>query len=238
MKNLIDKLATASGLSVKHVNLENLAMIFAYYEDKNDFFVFIFEELADLRMKLMPDGSKQDLEYAINSLVYSLLQSEDFIHFRERFIEHNISIIIALSGVEKEEEVGLFKIEENVYTSKKYVLHYDTNNLNTLLTKIDSIEDAKNLDIVLSSLVKENSDLLKDTCSGGEWYELLLRLFIKIPFLNYNKTDIGSEDLITVEETITSSLTDEQRKLISDINKIDVKKIDAIETYILQKYQL
>ncbi len=238
MKILIEKLATASGLSVRHVELEHLAMIFAYYEDKNDFFVFIFEELADLHRKLISNDSKQDLEYAVNNLVHTLLQSEDFIQFRGRFIEHNISIIIALSGVGKEEEIGLFKIEENVYTSKKYVLHYDTNNLNTLLSKVDAVEDDINLDLVLSDLVKDNSDLLKDTHSEGGWYELLLRLFIKIPFLNYSKTDIGSEELIAIEETITSSLTEEQQKLISDINKIDVKKIDAIETHILHKYQL
>ncbi|MFI3297645.1 MAG: ABC-three component system middle component 1 [bacterium] len=238
MKQLIEKLAIDYGLNVEPVGSEQLDMLFAYYEDKNDFFLFVIENMVDLHEKLKTNDNKQELEHAINNLVYTLLQTEDFLKFKERFIEHNISIVIVVSGVVKEEEIGLFKIEENVYTSKKYVLHYDKDNLNVLLSKIGNIEDVKTLDLVLSNLVKSNSDLLKDTNSEGKWYELLLRLFIKIPFLNYNKTDIGSEELVAIEETISNSLTDEQRKLISEIHKIDIKKIDAIETHILQKYQL
>lgn len=237
MRELIETLAIGSGLHVEKVNYSQLDMMFASYKDRNDFFLFIFEELADLHKKINANSEKRDLEYAINNIVYSLLQTANFQRFKERTIEHNISIVIVLSGVSKEEEVGLFKIEENVYTSKKYVLHYDMNNLTTLLSKIDFSEDAAKLDLVLSGLVKDNSTLLKDTNERGEWYELLLRLFIKIPFLNYNKKDIGSEKLAAIEDAITNSLTDEQLKLIAEINKIDIKKIDAIETHILQKYQ-
>lgn len=141
MKQLIEKLAIDYGLNVEPVGSEQLDMLFAYYEDKNDFFLFVIENMVDLHEKLKTNDNKQELEHAINNLVYTLLQTEDFLKFKERFIEHNISIVIVVSGVVKEEEIGLFKIEENVYTSKKYVLHYDKDNLNVLLSKIGNIED-------------------------------------------------------------------------------------------------
>lgn len=236
MKILIETLSTSNGLLIQNINYNELDVLFAYYEDKNDFFLFLFDGFAELHQKLKTDIDNNNLEYAINNMVYNILQTDELRGYQERYIGHNISLVLVLSGVNEDNKMGLFKIEENVYTSKKYVLHYEEGNLLELKERLNT-DDVLDVSIVVNRLVKDHSNLLKESNEKSGWYELLLRLFIKIPFLNYIKTDTNSPELITMENTLKIALSSEQKDLINEIHKIDVKNITAIETHILQKHQ-
>lgn len=236
MKKIIETLSKSNGLLIQHLNYNELDVLFAHYDEKNDFFLFLFDGFVELHQKLKTDIDNHNLEYAINNMVYNMLQTDELRIYQDRYIGHNISIVLVLSGVNEDNEIGLFKIEENVYTSKKYVLHYDESNLIELKGRLNA-EEASDVSISLNRLVKNHSDLLKESNDKSGWYELLLRLFIKIPFLNYINTDTNSLELITMENTLMIALASDQKELVNEINKIDVKNIAAIETHILQKYK-
>lgn len=107
----------------------------------------------------------------------------------------------------------LYKIEENSIISKKYILSYDKQELEKLKNEID---DSQNIVNVFNELAIKHSNKLQN--EEEAWYNLLLKIFIKIPFLNYVST-INTEvnKLEKLEDLIVQELSVEQHSILNKI---------------------
>jgi len=226
MRNIIKEISLQSGL--KYINVdENLD--FAYYEDKDDFYLLCFYDHSDL-MRITGENIKI-LEYALNNIVVNTKKSETLTQFIDRNINYNLSLILfaALDGDYPNLIKELNKVEENYINSKKYILPYNNDALEVLKEKISNtaalVSDLNDLAIAHSDSIQENQD---------NWYDLLLNLFIKIPYLNYQPAD-HSLTLTTLSDSLNQAMTDRESFLLSIINDSNIHAITDIENFVNAK---
>lgn len=227
MKTIISKIIEESGL--KAISL-NSNIDFAYYDDeKDDFFLFLFynqRELVELN-----NNEVVDLEYTINTIIVDLKNNESMSQFKERNIDHNLSLILLLELGENNDidlQRELNNVEENGLNAKKYVLPYFKSDIETLLQKID-----EKIGIVsrLNEIAIDNSNVLDKV--DERWYKTLMGLFIKIPFLNYQSNE-NNQSLENLSLTVEESLSDREKQLLSVISENDFNSFSNIEDFITQ----
>jgi len=226
MKDLINNIISGNKLKVWIDNFYDLDILFSYFEDKEDFFIFLFCAYSELLQKINIENSNEnDIEYALNSFVYEFKKNR-LTNFRNRNIDNNLSLIIVIE--ETNEDIShLYKIEENSIISKKYILSYDKQVLEKLKNEID---DSLNIVNVFNELAIKHSDKLQK--KEEAWYNLLLKIFIKIPFLNYVSSDDESKKLENLEDIISQKLDKEQKLILKNIlDKYDPNNTD-IELFI------
>jgi len=226
MKNIIDILAALSGLKV--IPLENNLEL-AYYENKDDFFIFKYSTYAELSE--LTDASLKDVQFILNSLVVDLKNSETFRALQYRSINQNLSLLLFL---EFEDSISqsfkeLNKAEENYINAKKYALPYRAADVEILAQKIEGSEDIVK---TLNSLAVDNSNLLEK--NEESWYDLLLQLFIKVPFLNYQPKD-GQQSIGNLHSMIHELLDPRQAALLTIIKESNIADIADIETFVNSK---
>lgn len=227
MKTIISKIIEESDL--KTISL-NSNVDFAYYDDeKDDFFLFLFynqSELVELN-----NNEVVDLEYTINTIIVDLKNNENMSQFKERNIDHNLSLILLLELGENNDidlQRELNNVEENSLNAKKYILPYFKSDIETLLQKID-----EKIGIVsrLNEIAVDNSNALDKV--DERWYKTLMGLFIKIPFLNYQSNE-NNQSLENLSLTIEESLSDRENQLLSVISENDFNSFSNIEDFITQ----
>lgn len=227
MKTIISKIIEESDL--KAISL-NSNIDFAYYDDeKDDFFLFLFysqRELVELN-----NNEVVDLEYTINTIIVDLKNNESMSQFKERNIDHNLSLILLLELGENNDidlQRELNNVEENSLNAKKYVLPYFKSDIETLLQKID-----EKIGIVsrLNEIAIDNSNVLDKV--DERWYKTLMGLFIKIPFLNYQSNE-NNQSLENLSLTVEESLSDREKQLLSVISENDFNSFSNIEDFITQ----
>ncbi len=131
MKELINNIIRDNQLKVMIDNFYDVDIIFSYFEDKEDFFIFLFCTYSELSQKINKDNNNEnDIEYALNSFVYEFKKNR-LNDFRNRNIDNNLSLIIVIEETSKDMS-HLYKIEENSIISKKYILSYDKQELEKL----------------------------------------------------------------------------------------------------------
>ncbi len=225
MKTLINKIIIGNDLNV--ISLEE-NIDFAYYNSKEDFFIFFFctyEQLIDLN-----NGEIKDLEYILNSIIVQLKEKDGLLPFKERYIDHNLSFILVLRLDQHEENIinELNKVQENNINAKKYILPYNENDLIILKEKISEqspiVEELNRVSI-------DNSNSLKD--KEQSWYKLLITLFIKIPFLNY-LSEKEEHKLGNISEALINKLSEKEANILSIINEMDFDKYSNIEDFLLE----
>lgn len=210
MKALIQRIITDNNLKIEDYTYQDLDTIFAHFEDKNDFFIFIFSSYTHL-LSIMNIETSKEIEYALNS--YTVGYKKKFLDdYKQRDLDYNLSLILVL-----EEDVEIPKldfIEENPFNSKKYILQYNRADLESLEQNIDY--NLTNISHTLNALVVKNSSFLKEEINkDNSWYDLLLRLFIKIPFLNYQKLEKDKvEELRSLDEVILAGLDESQKQIL------------------------
>lgn len=231
MKELIKSIIADSQLEVKEIKFYEIDTLFAYFGDKEDFFIFIFCSYFELTQKINKENSN-NIEYALNLFTHEYKQQEILQQFSNRNIDNNLSLIIVLASNE-ENLSHLYKIEENSIISKKYILPYSSDEFSTLNNKI---KDPDNVIDTLNYLSIEYSNLLQD--KDNEWYKFLLRLFIKIPFLNYKSTSYDSnyEKLEKLDNIIISELSKEQHLILKKINEEYDPNNTNIESFIFSNF--
>lgn len=222
MIDLINTLAEASALTVTSLQ-ERLQL--AYYEDKDDFFILMyasFQELAELTSKTL-----RDIQFTLNTIVVEQKKSELFQRLQDRNVNQNLSLILFL---EYDEDLSssyqeIYKAEENYMNAKKYVLPYKAADCNELKTKI---ADSSDFVEALNRMAVDHSNLIEET--NQSWYDLLLNLFIKIPFLNYQPKQ-GEQSIANLREMIDRSLNPRQQTLLGLIDDNDISNISDIEAF-------
>lgn len=227
MKTIISKIIEESDLNTISVNAN---VDFTYYDDgKDDFFLFLFynqNELIELN-----NNEVVDLEYTINRIIIDLKNNENISKFKERNIDHNLSLILLLELGEDDNidlRRELNKIEENSLNAKKYVLPYFRNDIETLQQKITEKNEVVNQ---LNEIAIDNSNLLDK--ADEKWYKTLMSFFIKIPFLNYQSTE-NNQSLENLSLTIEESLSDREKQLLSVISENNFDSFSNIEDFITQ----
>lgn len=225
MKTIISKIIEESGL--KTISL-NSNVDFTYYNDeKDDFFLFLFydqNELIELN-----NNEVVDLEYTINRIIVDSKNNENISKFKERNIDHNLSLILLLE-LEEDNNIDLQrelnKVEENIFNAKKYVLPYLKRDIEILLLKIDERSKVVNR---INEIAIHNSNLLDKI--DERWYKTFMGFFIKIPFLNYQSTK-NNQSLENLSSTIEESLSDREKQLLSVIIENDFNSFSNIEDFI------
>lgn len=222
MRTIIQTLTRKVGLELMALS-ENLD--FAYYKDKDDFFLLMYLNRAGI-LEIVPDNIKE-LEYALNNMIANQRDLETLGQFNDRNINYNLSMILFVEMDREDSELlhEFSKVEENYINAKKYILPYTEAVLTELQEKIGSDE---NIAEKLNNLAVSYSDSIQD--SNEKWYELLLNLFIKIPFLNYRP--VGGE--LTIEnlsQSIASVLSAEEMKILEIISDADISSIEDIEAF-------
>lgn len=228
MKGLINNIITLNELQIIPIESN---IDFAYYESKDDFFIFLFYNYIQL-MELN-DGKIEKMEYALNAMIVDLKEKDVLKQFKERYIDYNLSFILVLeiNDVDVNSLQELNKIQENNKNAKKYILPYKKGDLDILKEKIS---DQLSIVEELNRISIENSENLKH--KEQEWYKLLITLFIKIPFLNYLS---GKENLKigSISEALDNTLTEEEKKILSILKDNDLNKYSNIEDF-LSEHQL
>lgn len=213
MKELINTIIKDSQLGVIANTFYDLDILFSYFEDKEDYFIFLFCNYSELLQKINKEkGDNNDIEYALNSFVYEFKKNR-LNNFNDRSVDNNLSLIIVIEVEGSEDLSHLYKIEENSIISKKYILSYDKHTLERLKNEIN---DSHNIVNVFNELAIKHSAKLQNR--EEVWYDLLLKIFIKIPFLNYiSAINTEVNKLEKLEDLIMQELNAEQRSILNKI---------------------
>lgn len=124
----------------------------------------------------------------------------------------------------------IYSIEESPDYFKRYILTYTEKQVTGLKNVLADYSD-KNIVDILSELadVEENYYSLMNGTNNNSVYELVIRLFSKIPFLQY-KFKATSDD-ISLEKIVNSALKDDLVKYDEAIreNRIVIEELIALE---------
>lgn len=199
---------------------ETFLFILAYHKERiDDFYLFMFCEINQLTT--YSDGI-DNIEYSLNSMIGYLLKNR-LQEFNTRSIKNNLSLVVVLESEHDLKE--LYRIEENIFNSKKYLLIYQEQERTRLKSIFD--EDSYKSKDSFQQLLKDNGSLIDS--SDNDWYMLLLKLFIKIPFVNYEITESQKKSLISLQTNINDKLDENEKSLLNVI--IEYQEED-IKSYI------
>lgn len=199
---------------------ETFLFILAYHKERiDDFYLFMFCEINQLTA--YSDGI-DNIEYSLNSMIGYLLKNR-LQEFNTRSIKNNLSLVVVLESEHDLKE--LYRIEENIFNSKKYLLIYQEQEKTRLKSIFD--EDSYKSKDSFQQLLKDNGSLIDS--SDNDWYMLLLKLFIKVPFVNYEITESQKKSLISLQTNINDKLHENEKSLLNVI--IEYQEED-IKSYI------
>ncbi|GAA0884353.1 hypothetical protein GCM10009120_29510 [Sphingobacterium siyangense subsp. cladoniae] len=230
MKELIKDIASRKGLSALELKDEKLDPTLFYFEDKNDFYLLICSDYATLVHHLEVDDNSKNLDLAINAYLDSIKQHANVKLFGN-IVDFNLSCIVAVE-LSSLNDLDILKkihiIEENYKISKKYILPYSNEDFNFLEEKIGEDMSVGDITEKLNKLALKYSNAIND--EKESWYRLLMNLFIKIPFLNYQTRSFG---LVTISEYLDAELSSDELSLLENIHANYDQSTD-IETFISQ----
>lgn len=172
------------------------------------------------------DSEKESLKYIIQESFENNSEASQ--------IDKNTSAIylIQFSDLKKIETFRniIFSIEESPNYFKRYVIPYTELQIENLKKNLSEIEGESIIE-KLSSLANNESEYYKllERNNKDSTYELIIKLFSKIPFLQYNFQ--ADSDLISLEAKIINKMDPEMKKYNKIIkNKsIDIEKILELE---------
>lgn len=128
------------------------------------------------------------------------------------------------------------RIEEDKYGFKKYVLDFSSPQLQELLTVIKNDElDSSSLNKLLADKTRFNGFAKEKSLTS--YYELLLKIFIKLPFLKLETATGNFESLESqlLQEMGTDLAT--SRQILKDYAGIEKMSETQIETILLEEIE-
>ncbi|WGL70566.1 ABC-three component system middle component 1 [Elizabethkingia anophelis] len=230
MKKLIENIAKNNNLKSLELTDGKLNPTLLYFDDKDDFYIIISSEYKNLMYQLELEENSNDIDLGINAYLDTIKEYSDTEIFRNRFIDFNLSCIVAVQLETLQNEVVLkriHKIEEDYKIAKKYILPYLNSDFEALNEKLQNIT-TDSFNDKLNKIALENSDIINN--KNESWYQLLMNLFIKLPFLNYHSNSFG---LTTIAELLDDNLMGDEKKLLQNINDNYSEGID-IDAFISQ----
>lgn len=230
MKNLIKGIAENNHLKSLELNDGKLNPTLLYFEDKDDFYIIISSEYQNLLEQLELEENSNDIDLGINAYLDTIKEYSDTEIFRSRFIDFNLSciVVVQLETLQNEDVLKrIHKIEEDYKIAKKYILPYLNSDFEALNEKLQNIT-TDSFNEKLNKIALGNSDIINN--KNESWYQLLMNLFIKLPFLNYHSDSFG---LTTIAELLDDNLREDEKTILHNINDNYSEDVD-IETFISQ----
>gem|GEM_PF-2507162 len=132
--------------------------------------------------------------------------------------EKNTTLIIALQNSEINYQI-INKLEEDFYTFKKNIIVYSDDMINNFKDLVEDDYNIKNLNTKLN-----NDKLFEDNkTTHNQGYSLLCTLFIKLPFLSFDRDvkDINNLSEIIEQQVANENLTELYSKIIDESVKVD-----------------
>lgn len=178
-----------------------------------------FEKLNELENRYIGRYNQDSLK----KLLYDHIEDDD----DKKALDKNLSAVYVIEVDDSKKFYDnrnlIYDIEESPYFFKRYILAYTKNQVNDLVDKMS--KNGISLDRIndddLSKLV-DNFDEYKKLMNnkGDGYYELLVRLFCKLPFLNFttsNEISIDSLDKKIEEEIKEEGLSPIYDRLLGEI---------------------
>lgn len=173
----------------------------------------------------------RDNQVRLKNLLYENIDNDD-----KKALDKNLSAVYVIKVKDSKEFYDnrniIYDIEESPYFFKRYILAYTENQVNEL---VDTLKRNRiNLDRIsdenLSELVNDFDEYKKLMKNGGEgYYELLVRLFCKLPFLNFTTNNEISID--SLEKEIEGRIGEEGLSIIHNclINKTIISEDEELK---------
>lgn len=186
-----------------------------------------FEKLNELENRYIGRDNKVRLK----NLLYENIDNDD-----KKALDKNLSAVYVIKVKDSKEFYDnrniIYDIEESPYFFKRYILAYTENQVNEL---VDTLKRNRiNLDRIsdenLSELVNDFDEYKKLMKNEGEgYYELLVRLFCKLPFLNFTTNNEISID--SLEKEIDGRIGEEGLSIIHNclINKTIISEDEELK---------
>lgn len=162
-----------------------------------------FEKLNELENRYIGRYNQDSLK----KLLYDRIKDDD----DKKALDKNLSAVYVIEVDDSKKFYDdrnlIYDIEESPYFFKRYILAYTQNQANELVDKMS--KNGISLDRIndddLSKLVNDFKEYQKLMMNKGDgYYELLVRLFCKLPFLNFTTSNDISIDSLDkkIEEKI------------------------------------
>lgn len=184
-------------------------------KERSEFFLLIEPyDPTDALLKKVVETEAEDFHIKLNA---SDLTDETF--------KKNCTMIICCKDLVSQSSI--LSLEEDPYNFKKNVIVYSQEELDDLIQKgITNFSSDK-----LNELVnEENGNHFREFKSEPEsnYYEILLKMVIKLPFIKYT---IPQKQLYNLEEDIVDKLTEPQRLTLQTALNIDLSTSEDDEIY-------
>ncbi|MRX72775.1 hypothetical protein GJU40_11525 [Bacillus lacus] len=162
------------------------------------------------------EGLQQELTQCLDSILLEMNVSG---------LDKNLSFLLLLEtesiAYSKERTRYIYNIEEDPYDFKKYVLTYTKGQFEALIIQLNEMKEEPLLKILnyfllekklFSSFKKKEEN--RNTIENQEAviYDLVSKLFIKLPFLSVN---IKQENLVSLKKEIDEKLNQTQSNIVS-----------------------
>lgn len=162
-----------------------------------------FEKLNELENRYIGRYNQDSLK----KLLYDRIKDDD----DKKALDKNLSAVYVIEVDDSKKFYDdrnlIYDIEESPYFFKRYILAYTQNQANELVDKMS--KNGISLDRIndddLSKLVNDFKEYQKLMMNKGDgYYELLVRMFCKLPFLNFTTSNDISIDSLDkkIEEKI------------------------------------
>ena len=220
MRELIQKIFTAYRFDEKWQD-DNIEFYFSATEEKTSFFLIDYieatgEDVTEARMLTMLKRLEKDyIDENIDKKGIKRIVQELFVDDNARIaaqIDKNTSAIylIKLESLNKLDRFRnlIYSVEESPHYFRRFILPYTDNQVGKL-KRIISDYPEKNIVYVLSEIANQE-DAYYDLAAHRNLdnaYELVIRLFSKIPFLQYNF--VAEQKPMTVEKQIELNMNSE-----------------------------
>lgn len=127
---------------------------------------------------------------------------------------------------EKEKNI-IFAIEENTINFKKYVLWYKEKEVNLLKDEyLEKINDGNYLSNIITNSYDKFEEFFKNP-NKSDGYSLILRIFIKFPFLTLNKINPLEKDLDYYMKEELNKISDKLENIL-DVQDISEDILNSI----------
>jgi hypothetical protein len=218
MNKLIKSIFNEAGFEFhEKINFKgNLSANFSFFtrtdNDKFDFYLVANYKEGEVNL----EGLQEQLDQCLDSILIEMNVSG---------IDKNLSFILLLEtesiNYSKERTRYIYNLEEDPYDFKKYVLTYTKSQLEALEIRLNETNEeplTKILNYLLlekklfTSFKKKPENRNSSENEEAVMYDLVSKLFIKLPFLS---VIIKQENLLSLKKEIDDKLSETQGKLVN-----------------------
>lgn len=215
LKNIFSEFSYLS----KDFNIQDYQVTLFYQEEIDNYFIVLDKNIITVdELQNLNDISIQ---------LFNLIKEDDLTN--ESF-DKNATLIICFNG--NVDNNIICNLEENPYLFKKNILKYNSEEIESLNTLLNSNYSYENLLLFLN-----NEEQFEEYKNNSELaYSLLTKFFIKLPFLKFIRQ---TRDLANLTEIISNKVSEEDLTEIYNLinyGNFDVQNINSYEDLISNNF--